>query len=491
MMKVEKREVILLCSIFLFFCAIFFFVPITGDDWYNYVVGKKGVVSNIQQAISMYFSWEGRLVSRIFIYLLTPHRFIYSILTSFLITLLCYFIAHFYQTKYKFFIYFVTVFFLLTLENTMWTQSFLWVAGSITYLFPCVLLIGYFYFYVHYIQNKKHFCWYHYFVSCLFSFFVTMFVENLAFTYVLFHFLLFFYHYYKTKKVDRYLAFNGISSFIGAFLMLISPGSRARMALDDTVFHQLSLIGKIKFNVPNFLHYTFLCNIPFLLLAFVLMLYLCRNLKKFRVFASFLVSIFFLFFIITLVLYQFHISNFLWDFCFRHIYFLVFLISVFILFFIFLLFQTLPWSKLKLFFFSLLIGLSSNFIMLLSPVWGGRVGLFTVLVLFFTFFYFFLNFLEKQKSSFPSFVLPTCFVFLFGFMLFIFFQYYQVFQFTLLRQESITKQLEKDTPYITIYTMSKPLLWGVDPYDDFHVEYFKKYYHIPDDKKLIYQTRCS
>ncbi len=487
-MKIERKEIVLLSSIFFFFCSIFLLIPITGDDWYNYVVGKEGVISSIQHSISMYFSWEGRIVSRILIYLLTPHRIIYSIITSFLITLLCYFIANFYQTKYKFFIYFVTVFFLLTLENTMWTQSFLWVAGSVTYLFPCVLLIGYFYFYFHYIRNRKKFFWYHYFISSLFSFFVTMFVENLAFAYVLFHLFLFCYHYYKTKEIDLYLVFNGLSGFLGAFLMLISPGSQARALVDDINFHQLSLIGKIKFNIPNFLHYTFLCNIPFLILVFILTLLLCQKLEKFKFFITFLVRIFFLFLISTLLLHQMNISNILWDFLFLHLYLLVFVIGIFVLFLFYLFLKNFSFSKLTFFFFSIIIGLSSNFIMFLSPVWGGRVALFTTIVLFFSFLYFLFMMIEERKIRFSTFIVPVCFVFLFSFMLFTLFQYYQVYRFTVLREKCIKNQLEKNSSYITIYTMPKLLLWGNDPYDDFHIEYFKKYYHISDDKKIIYQT---
>ena len=82
-----------------FFLSILLFIPITGDDWYNYAIGKQGITISIQNTILMYLTWEGRIISRILIYLLTYHRIFYSILTSVLITFFCYTTANFFKTK--------------------------------------------------------------------------------------------------------------------------------------------------------------------------------------------------------------------------------------------------------------------------------------------------------------------------------------------------------------------------------------------------------
>ena len=67
----EKKFLILIFAIFL---IILFLSPISGDDWGNYLVGEQGIRHIIGQAIGMYFDWEGRFVSRLFINFLTYNK---------------------------------------------------------------------------------------------------------------------------------------------------------------------------------------------------------------------------------------------------------------------------------------------------------------------------------------------------------------------------------------------------------------------------------
>ena len=85
MKKEKKKEIILLLSIFLFFFLILLFVPITGDDWGNYIVGEKGIFYSLKNAINMYYNWEGRFVSRLLINIFTYHRTIYCFILKYLL----------------------------------------------------------------------------------------------------------------------------------------------------------------------------------------------------------------------------------------------------------------------------------------------------------------------------------------------------------------------------------------------------------------------
>ena len=75
---------------FLFFFILFCLSPISGDDWGNYIAGSNGLYHSIGNAVGMYFSWEGRFVSRILINVLTYHKFLWNIVNSLAIVLLFY-----------------------------------------------------------------------------------------------------------------------------------------------------------------------------------------------------------------------------------------------------------------------------------------------------------------------------------------------------------------------------------------------------------------
>lgn len=489
MNKIEKKEFLLLAGVFVFFTTLLFLIPITGDDWYNYTVGEKGFVYSVQNAITMYFTWEGRFISRLLINFFTCHRLFYIFFTSFSITVLCYLIANFYQTKYKYLLYFLVLLFLLTLENTMWTQSFLWVAGSITYLYPCILFIGYLYYYFHVIRCAKKLFWYHYLFSSIFSFMIVMFVENLAVAYLAFHFVVFCYHFYKTRKVDRFLFINGIVALVGFLLMFFSPGSLLRSMADHPDFKELSLFSKISVNIPNFIHYTFLSNIPLLILLLTTYISLIYHFfeSKWKYFFSLLIFFIFSTFIIIVFLHQSAISSVGWNFLFLHLYPLVFVIALLVFGFIFLLFRVLSMDKVICFLLVLLVALSNNLVMFFSPVWGGRVAFFTILSLVCIFSYFLINFSSCCLFSGRRIIIfiATCTFFL---MVITLFRYYEVHRFMDIRNEKIKDQLLEKRREITVYTLPNNLLWGSDPYDAFHIQYFKEYYDLPSDAILIYQT---
>ncbi len=490
MFKIERQEKLILSIIFLFFVTILLFVPIVGDDWNNYLIGQTGIVSSIKNTIEMYCTWEGRFVSRLLINLLTCHRIIYCVITAFLITALCFFIANFFKTKHKWGIYAITMIFLLTLERTMWGQSFLYVAGSITYLFPTVLVLGYFFCYFQVILKKAKRSWYDYLFSILFSFLVTMFVENIAFAYVFGNALLLFYQWYKTKRVDYFLLFNTIFSFIGAFLMLISPGNALRMMVDEQAFGQLSLLAKIRSNTMNFVCYTFLWNIPVLIL-FTLVLLVMIHRTVTGCFLKYALSVLLLIIMLcicgALFLKYYDLSNVGWQFLLAHHRILFLFLLALVLLFCYFFFRHVSSENKEKILFLLVLGISSNLIMMISPVWGGRTALFTVILLFMALLYLLLEItnLKQHRIYFKlSHGLGLLSIFL---MMGYLFAYWQVHEFCDFRNQSIHEQLQKQSDPIIVYATPKLLLEGNDPLDEYHVMTFKKYYHIPQEVELDIQ----
>lgn len=75
---IKERKYIL--SIFVFILICLCLLPISGDDWGNYVLTHGNIVDSIKEAINYYYTWEGRFISRIVLLIFTYHKFIYNII---------------------------------------------------------------------------------------------------------------------------------------------------------------------------------------------------------------------------------------------------------------------------------------------------------------------------------------------------------------------------------------------------------------------------
>ena len=373
----------------------------------------------------------------------------------------------------------------------MWTQSFLWVAGSITYLFPCVLTIGYLYFYFHVIDKLNVLPLRYYLIFGIYSFLIVMFVENISFAYVFANILLLIYKFYKDKKIDKFILINTIISLIGAILMLISPGSRNRL-LTETSFEQLSLLSKIFVNIPNFVYYTLLFNVPFLVILLLTNLSLIKKFiqkRKNKLILYILVSVIFIPLIIIISLKQLKISNVGFKFLLNHTYLLLIAIIFIFTEFIYLFNKYIPKDKKILFILFISIGISSNLIMLFSPIWGARTSLFTTIFLFFSFLYLFMYLNENIGVYLENIIYIILKIVTLILIVFYLITYYKIHQFTILREESIRKQVSNKTNPMIIYTSPEFLLWGNNPADEYHINTFKDYYNIDKETNFIYEKK--
>ena len=148
-MKKKKRKLnnnkIIYIIFFIFFLTIFFLSPISGDDWSNYLEGSIGFSHMIGQAIGMYFSWEGRLVSRLLINILTYNKWLWNIINSIVIIGIVYYINKIVKFKNKSSMIVLTFLLILFMNVFTFSQVITWIAGNITYLFVIPLLLIYMY----------------------------------------------------------------------------------------------------------------------------------------------------------------------------------------------------------------------------------------------------------------------------------------------------------------------------------------------------------
>lgn len=462
--------------IFIFFLIIFFLSPISGDDWGNYIVGSTGLYHSIGNAIGMYFDWEGRFISRILINILTYHKVLWNILNSIVIVTIIYYMIKIIKPKNKKLIFLLSTLTILLMNIYSFSQIVVWLAGNITYLFQIPLLLYVFYKVLYNKDNTKLSVTFISFLNLI----IPMFVEHVAVILVVFNILINIYSFLKTKKLNKkyllYLSF----SMIGLISMLLSPGSLKRSGVENLEFKELSLLGKIFYNIPNYIYYTFFINSFMNILMCIANYFLLKkNIKnkKLRI-ASYIYMT-----VPVLIVTSSYLISFLANTQFflnvneHNMFFILYFISYAIidLILIFKTFDNKEINKTLLFY---ILGHLGNCVMLLSPTWGYRTSFLTYLLLTISFIMIIDHFYKENKT------LNKC---LFGIVccagIFYLTLYINVNKAQTAREKSIKKQLNsKDV--IEIEKMPYFVNCNINPDNDFHIMKFKEYYKINPETEI-------
>ena len=467
------KKKIFFVSIFLFFVLIFFLSPISGDDWGNYIEGSRGIYKSITEAIGMYFSWEGRFISRILINILTYHKVLWNFVNSLVITGTIFLIIKIINPKKKI-IYLLSLLIILLMNIYTFSQVISWLAGNITYLFPIPLLLLYFYFI---FSNKKDNR-----LIVLFSILnliMTMFVEHMAIILIFSNILFIIYRYIKNKKIDKELILYLVISIVGTLVMLLSPGTAYRSSVENIDFNKLSIIGKLIYNIPNFIYYTFIVNPYMIILLSLASSYLINKAYKNKLLKVLLVLIMNVIPLLSTSLYL--ISNFISINSFlidpNSIVLFIFYI-IYILFFVYLIIKNNKsiFNK-EMFFF--VIGLSSNIIMMVSPTWGFRTSLGTYIFLC-IFSLLIINKYIKERKIYNIIII---------FIIIISCIFYSILYISTFRQYKENKSIIENSirdksKVIEIYKYPYFINCNINPDNDYHLRVFKRYYNIPENVEV-------
>lgn len=461
--------------VFLFFVIMFFFSPISGDDWGNYLVGSEGVRHSLGVAIGMYFDWEGRFVSRVLINILTYNKLLWNLINAVVITGIIYMGVKLVGEKPKKIIFPLMCLIIMGMNLFTFSQVISWIAGNITYLFIIPIILWYFYYL---FNNDKYNKWY-IIVCSLINLFGTMFVENMAVVLVFGNVLIIVYKYIKNKKLDRWLIFYSCISILSTLSMVLSPGTRYRTSVENLAFNELNIFEKIIYNIPNFVYYTFIINTFMLMLMSVSNYFLIKNnVKKswLKYFLMVFMEIVPLFTIIGYILSMFIDSSlFVVDYnnLFIILYWIIYLIILSILIFVF---DKKDFKTLFLF----LIGLMSNVVMLISPTWGYRTSFFTYLILCIVALKVINVYVKENKLI--IYLINSCMVFS---ILFYLVFYINIWRCQINLEKSIKKQLKEDKPIIYIDKFPSFANCNINPENEYHIGKYKLYYGIPEDKGLV------
>lgn len=378
-----KNNILIISTLFviIFFYLISSKTPLAGDDW-GYAL--NGIKNNpFMLAYEFYFNWSGRFFSELYGFLVTPHKWLWNILNAFLFGLTFYSILNIAQAKKSIVASLLTLFLIISVKDELRMETYTWLMGT-TYLIPLALSLFYFSIVIKNIEKYSRLKWLISLVLWIVLFVSSLMMENIAVILVFGNFLICVYLYFRDKTVPMmYISFFTIS-LIGLILLRISPGASARLIRDHSDWMNLSIFDQLIFNYSNFIRFTFIEH-RYLVLVFscLSLIKLVENwfkLKKYTFFHVVLILFFLIssFSSLTLTLYSRYPLEFFNNFIdptsvFNLIYWPFFIIAVFG----FIYFAFKDTTRLKLYFFVLLAGMS-NGVMMLSPIFGYRSSLYTV-----------------------------------------------------------------------------------------------------------------
>lgn len=460
-MKENRKELILY---FIFFLAILFLSPISGDDWGNYLIGKHGLIYDFRSAFSLYFSWEGRLISRILINLLTYNKIIWNIANSFLIVSIIYLtnkICNFKNKKIKYLLLF-SVFLFMNIYT--FSQVVTWIAGNITYLFVIPLI----FLYIFLIRKNDKYSKAKIILLIILNIIIPMFIENMSLVFIFINLIFLIEYYIKNKKINKNLLLFLIISIASFLIMFMSPGNRIRSSVENIEFNKLSLFGKIGFNSYNFVFYTYIINYFLIILMIISMFILIRkNIKnKLLKVILYLYESISLIFTFTYLLSSFKIVVFNIPNIYAILYFIFLTIINFIL-----IIKDDSIKSLESFFY--MIGIISNLVMLLSPTWGYRTSFGAYLFMSISFIIIIDKYI-KENNHIKNFLIILNVLGAIFYLVF----YINIFRCYNNNLKEIKKKVKENKEEIIIDSYPSFAPCNINPTNKYHIDKFKKYYGI-------------
>lgn len=469
------KKKIFYISIFILFIIILFLSPISGDDWGNYIEGAKGFYHSISEAVGMYFDWEGRFISRVLINILTYHKFLWNIINSIFITSIVFLIIKIINPKHKKIICLLSLLVILLMNIFTFFQVVVWVAGNITYLFVIPLLLSYFYYLFDYKKDNKLLVY----LFAILNFIMPMFIEHMAVILVISNIIFFTYRFVKKRCIDKELLLYLILSIIGTLLMLLSPGTKKRSGMENIEFSKLSLFNKIIYNIPNFINYTFVVNYFLSILIVCANIYLIKKHTKNKLLKYILlifISVVPILNCINDFFKNLNIINFTLFDCNNIIVSLYYFIYLIIIFYFIVIDTNKDKSKKIIFFF--IIGILSNLVMMISPVWGYRTSFATYIFLSISMLMIIDKYIKERKLY--NIILNILCI---GFSLFYIILYISVNLQYKDNLKIIDNGKRKNSKVIEI--VKYPHYVDINPENDFHIMRYKKYYGLNDDVEII------
>lgn len=476
-MKIEKiinkRNLFILC-VFLLLCLVFYFIPLTGDDWQNYGNGKFGLLNIVRNAYRYYLNWEGRIGSRLIIFLVTYNKWIWNLLASFSSIILVYFSTKLINKQFSKFYSSMLILLIFLLNYDMFVQCFFWIAGHITYTLCTTLFIFYIYYIFSKDSNDSKYSIVEIIILFFLNIFMCTFVENIAVGIVVFNILFLINSIWQRKNKNIYYVLSSVASIAGLLIQILSPGTAVRMSIEMKEFGHLNIIEKIIYNLNNLVNYQYLIN-PFMVLIMIVALNFLIYKKEKKKLKKILLLLFInIIPILTIIAnmnlilpFEFSIFKLISTYLsfvnnsnsiLIKVYWLIFTLLYFICIYKYIDDQKYKKKLLILY----IVSQSCIFAMLVTPTWSNRV-VFTTVILNYIISLIIINYLNISFSKlFRKIVYLLCISYFSILLIF----YYNVYCSINYRDKYIIKKYNEGERIINFYTVPNRLLWSQYPYSN-------------------------
>ena len=479
----NKKNFYILGAIFIGILFFYFTynTPLAGDDW-GYALGGNNPIAN---AMRMYMSWSGRFFSELWGYVVAPRKWLWNIINPILFMAILVGIYYLCNIKNKYYSSVLLIIaMMLNVSSGLRMETYTWIMGD-TYVVPLCLSIFYFAIIrklvsTRLISGRLKFAA---IVSNLFLFIIGLMMENIAAMMILAIIILLIYSFFTRRYLLKYLIPNLLISIISFLIMRLSPGSTYRLLVDNAEFNSLSFIQKIIINYPNFIQQTFTNHYYTIsIFALILMTYLFfekENNKLLR-YISIAFQIITIFVSFSFVIGESMLNDA--NSIFSMIYWPIYVIDVYLIFIFLFDNQVL---KERCIFYLTIAG-ASAIVMLISPIYGPRSSLYLVYYLIILTIIIF-DYFKSNK------IINLLFI-LFFLVLIINRSYRLINKYHLvsIRQEErmeVIKYYQEHPEDKEVYIPRMPIASihsaDIEPEDIYHLEVFKNYYNLPQDKENI------
>lgn len=447
---------------FIIFLIIGALSPISGADWSSYVIGKKGIMSSINNINIA----DGRIISGFLINIFSYNKILFDICFAFMISLfvkMCNDIMGSVKTRY---LYLYPLIGLLIVGVFTFSYNYLSVTSTTAYTFPSIVFFYYFYNLLKDEEIKKIT-----FIKLLLS---TIFIclSSIHFA-IIFLIVNIIYFILCDKKKNRVKYFSILTT---SFILIIV----SLFSLKSSLFY--NNISSIKDNIPYMIEHVFSDNIILIILgAIPINMYLYHELKD-NTYVRVIITIFDLILAFSLS-YNFYnyspvnlnliISKYSGVFATENWYYIFYYISYFILFILSINYYIKNIKIKRMFNMFMIASILMIIFSLISPLFD--VGNIITVV----FSIIFITVIIAKDANTKVFVklvrisiIVLCIYYL---SLFSFIKYIDV-----TRTNYIKEQVEHNAKVIEVKANPTYMIWRYNPVDYFQLDSFKEYYNIPN-----------
>lgn len=472
----ERLEVIdfkykVVIATFLFFFIICTLCPISGEDWANYLIGKEGFLSCVENVNIL----DGRIISGFLASFLSYNKVLFNISFALLMSAFvyaCNYMLGYVKNKIFYLLPFIGT---LLVSTICFSRNYVSVTSCVSYTFPAIL--SFLYFFRIFRREDYNFSFREHLILILISLVIILSSIHIAIVFLLANIIFYLYTLVNKKKCS--------STYLLIILLDVILLSISLMSLRTNLFYN-DFSGYLE-RTTKYITNVFSRNIILILLGAIPINYYLNDLFKDFLYKRVIITLFDLILVFSLA-YNFTyyspvnialiIDRYFGVFAVENWYYIFFFAAYMILFFLSIL-KYIGNRRTKVFFklFSILCLIFSLFIYS-SPMWNEGENIFVIIFLVAS-----ISLLLKELDIIllPK-ITSILTIFLIGYYLSIFgmTKYIDV-----KRNDYIEEQLEVNTNIIEVKANPFFLLYRYNPKEIYQQKDFKEYYEIPKDKEIV------